>query len=59
MNCVFVDKSIKFCMLVDLKVFNNLGYRGIVEKFSNKYKLVLILKMLMLVFFLIVLGWII
>ena len=29
-------------MLVDLKVLNNSGYRGIAEKISNKYKPVLI-----------------
>ena len=41
MNFAF-DKSTKFCMLVDLKVLNNTGYRGITEKSSNKYKPVLI-----------------
>ena len=29
-------------MLVDLKVLNNSGYRGIAEKISNRYKPVLI-----------------
>lgn len=56
MNCAFVDKSTKLCMLVDLKGLNNSGYRGIAEKSSNKYKLVLILKMLMTAFSLIALG---
>ena len=42
MNCAFFDKSTKFCMLVDLKVLNNSGYRGIAENSSNEYKPVLI-----------------
>ena len=44
MNCAFFDhdKSTKLCVLVDLKVFNNSGYRGIAEKYSSKYKPVLI-----------------
>ena len=42
LNCAFFDKSTKLCMLVDLKVLNNSGYRGIAEKVSNRYKPVLI-----------------
>ena len=40
--CVFFDKNTKLCMFVVLRVLDNSGYRGIAEKSSKKYKLVLI-----------------